>query len=114
MADHDFQQLTSNQQETWTLFAVRFHDRAGCGELRAQLMVAHLEWAAAHREQVRVAGSLREAPGATPVGGLWVVRAPNREAVEALIASDPFTTGGLRERWEIYYWSKALPEPTTF
>ena len=49
-----------------------------------------------------------------PVGGLWVVRAPDRAAVEALIATDPFTTGGLRAGWDIFHWSKALPQPVSF
>ncbi|RTL34204.1 MAG: hypothetical protein EKK53_26975 [Burkholderiales bacterium] len=111
---HDFAALTANAQEDWTLFAVRFHDKPGAGDLRRQLLQAHLEWVAAHQDVVRVAGSLRDEPGGTPVGGLWVVRAANRAAVEALIATDPFTTGGLRASWEIFYWSKALPQPVSF
>jgi len=114
MAEHDFQALTTNAHEDWTLFAVRFHDRPGTGELRRQLLQAHLEWVAAHAGMLRAAGSLRESPEGTPVGGLWVVRAPGKAAVEALIATDPFTTGGLRASWDIFYWSKALPEPVSF
>lgn len=114
MAEHDFAALTSNAHEDWTLFAIRFHDRPGTGELRRALLQAHLEWVAAHRDAVRVAGSLRESPDATPVGALWVVRAPSKAAVEALIATDPFTTGGLRAGCDIFYWSKALPEPVSF
>lgn len=104
----------SNPGEDWTLFAVRFHDRMDQGDLRRSHLQAHVTWAASHAEELRIAGSLREHPEATPVGGLWVVRAPNREAVEALIATDPFTQVGLRERWEIYHWSKAVPGPTSF
>jgi uncharacterized protein len=111
---HDFAALTANAHEDWTLFAIRFHDKPGAGVLRTQLLQAHLEWVAAHADTLRAAGSLRESPGATPMGGLWVVRAPDRAAVEALIATDPFTTGGLRASWEIFYWSKALPQPVSF
>jgi uncharacterized protein YciI len=114
MPEQSFTTLTAHTHEDWTLFAVRFHDRPGCAELRQQWLAAHLAWVAEHRDVVRVAGSLREVPEATPVGGLWVVRAPDKAAVEALIATDPFTTCGLRASWDIYYWSKALPEPTTF
>ncbi|MFT7724771.1 MAG: YciI family protein [Roseateles sp.] len=63
-------------------------------------MPVHLEGVAAHADPLRAAGSLRESPEATPVGGLWIVRAPDRAAVEALIAADPFTTGGLRAGWD--------------
>ncbi len=111
---HDFAALTTNAHEDWTLFAVRLHDKPGTGELRRQLLQAHLAWCAAHADTLRAAGSLRETPDATPVGGLWVVRAPSKAAVEALIATDPFTTGGLRAGWDILHWSKALPQPVSF
>ncbi len=114
MAEHDFAVLTANAHEDWTLFAVRFHDKPDAGALRQQLMQAHLEWVATQRSMLRVAGSLRASPEATPVGALWVVRAPDTAAVEALIATDPFTTGGLRAGWDIFHWSKALPEPVSF
>lgn len=114
MADHDFATLTRNAHESWTLFAIRFHDKPGAGGLRQQLLQAHLEWVAAQGDALRVAGSLRESPEATPVGALWVVRAPDKAAVEAMIATDPFTTGGLRAGWDIFYWSKALPVPASF
>lgn len=114
MSTHDFATLTANAHEDWTLFAIRFHDKPGAGDLRRQLLQAHLEWVAAQGDAIRVAGSLRESPGATPVGALWVVRAPDKTAVEALIATDPFTTGGLRAGWEIYHWSKALPQAVSF
>ncbi|MFG6466023.1 YciI family protein [Roseateles sp. BYS87W] len=110
----DFATLTANAHEDWTLFAVHFQDRAGAGGLRRQWLQAHLEWVAQHADAVRVAGSLRHEPEGTPVGGLWVVRAPNKAAVEALIATDPFTTCGLRAGWDIHYWSKALPQPVSF
>lgn len=111
---HDFAALTTNAHEDWTLFAVRFHDKPGAGALRRELLQAHLEWVAAQAGALRVAGSLRESPEATPVGALWVVRAPDKAAVEALIATDPFTTGGLRAGWDIFHWSKALPQPASF
>ncbi|MRC56927.1 hypothetical protein GH877_30180 [Bacillus thuringiensis] len=82
--------------------------------MRPELLQAHREWGAAQGEQLRVAGTLSESPEATPIGGLWVVRAADKAAVEALIATDPFTTGGLRAGWDIYHWSKALPQPVSF
>ena len=58
---------------------------------------------------ILVAGSLRAAPGDAPVGGLWVVEADTRDEAEAVYATDPFWTEGLRDRVEIHFWSKALP-----
>ena len=45
------------------LFAVLFTDRADQGALRSAHLQSHIDWVAAHQAQVRVAGSLREAPG---------------------------------------------------
>lgn len=47
-------------------------------------------------------------PQAVPRGGLWVVEAPSKEAVLALVQSDPFYTCGLRQDVEVLHWSKAL------
>ena len=92
------------------LFAVRFHDRADRRATRERFLDAHIAWLAARRDRVLVAGSLRTEPGTAPVGGLWIVEAESRAEVEAIYATDPFWTEGLRERVEIHLWSKALPE----
>lgn len=92
------------------LFAVIFTDRSGQGALRAKHLQAHIEWVAAHRDQVRIAGSLRDEPGETPQGGLWIVEAESKEAVHRLMLSDPFWTCGLRERVQVLHWSKALDQ----
>ena len=92
------------------LYAVRFHDRADRLATRERFLDAHVAWLDARRDRVLVAGSLRVEPGTAPVGGLWIVEAADRAEVEAIYASDPFWTEGLRERVEIHYWSKALPE----
>jgi uncharacterized protein YciI len=92
------------------LFAVLFTDRPGQGHLRAEYLQAHIDWVADHQAQVLVAGSLREEPGQVPKGGLWIVEAESKEAVHALMQSDPFSTCGLRERVEVLHWSKALDQ----
>jgi uncharacterized protein YciI len=91
------------------LFIVRFHDREEALALRHEHLQAHLDWLAANESVVRIAGSLREDPVLPPVGALWIVEATSREAVQALIATDPFSVAGLRERVEILHWSKAFP-----
>ena len=92
-------------------YVVRFHDRADRLAVRERWLAAHVAWVGARRDRVLVAGSLRAAPGDAPVGGLWIVEAESRAEVEAIVATDPFWTEGLRERVEIWHWSKALPEP---
>ena len=90
------------------LFAVLFIDKPGQGALRAAQLAAHIAWVDAHKEQVLVAGSLRENPADVPKGGLWVVQATDKAAVHALMQTDPFCTCGLRQSVEVLHWNKAL------
>ena len=90
------------------LFAVIFTDRPGQSALRAQHLQAHIDWVASHSDTVRVAGSLREAPDQVPQGGLWIVEAPDKASVHALMQTDPFWTCGLRENVQVLHWSKAV------
>ena len=90
------------------LFAVLFTDKPDHGALRAEQLAAHIEWVDRHKDVVLVAGSLRQEPQEVPRGGLWVVEAPGKDAVFALMKTDPFWTCGLRERVEVLHWSKAL------
>lgn len=92
------------------LFAVIFTDRPNQGALRTRHLQAHIDWVAAHQDTVRVAGSLRAAPDQVPQGGLWIVEAPSKDSVHALMQSDPFWTCGLREHVQVLHWSKALDQ----
>jgi uncharacterized protein YciI len=92
------------------LYVVRFYDRTDRLTVRDQFLRAHVAWLDEHREQVLIGGSLRDAPGIPPVGGLWLVEAQSKAAVEELMKTDPFWVNGLRERYEIFFWSKAFPE----
>jgi uncharacterized protein YciI len=89
------------------LFVVLFTDRPDQGDLRATHLQAHIEWVSAHQEQVRVAGSLREELEQVPKGGLWIVESESKERVHQLMQTDPFWTCGLRQRAEVFHWSKA-------
>lgn len=90
------------------LFAVLFTDKPGHGALRAEFLQAHVDWVAQHQDMVLVAGSLRAKPADVPRGGLWIVEAPSKDAVHALMRTDPFWTCGLRQGVEVLHWNKAL------
>jgi uncharacterized protein len=92
------------------LFAVIFTDKAGHGAVRTQNLTAHIEWLEQNRAVIPVGGSLRREPGETPRGGLWIANANSKEELDALLRTDPFFTSGLRESYEILYWSKANAE----
>lgn len=90
------------------LFVVLFTDKLGQAALRAAQLAAHIAWVDAHKEEVLVAGSLRENLADVPKRGLWVVQAPDKAAVHALVQTDAFYTCGLRLSVEVLHWSKAL------
>jgi uncharacterized protein YciI len=95
------------------LFAVRFHDDPDRSEVRKTCFDAHLDWLHRHRDKVLAAGSLRPEPGSAPVGGLWIVEAADKDAVEVLLQSDPFWVHGLRQSVEIHFWHKAFAQAVT-
>ncbi len=92
------------------LFIIRFDDAPDSREIRNRYLDEHLAWLDQRRQQVLVAGSLRETPESTPVGGLWIVEAESRQAARALFQSDPFWVNGMRAGVEILHWSKAFPD----
>jgi uncharacterized protein YciI len=101
------------QRLTIMLFIVQFTDKPEGLPLRSQLLPAHLEWLETNRDSVLVAGSLRHQPEAAPVGGCWVVEAGAKADVEALVRTDPFWIGGLRDSCQVFHWSKAFPDQLT-
>lgn len=93
-----------------TLYAIRFTDRPDALTTRKQYLAAHIDWLDRHKDTVLVPGSLRPEPGQDAVGGLWIVEAPDKKTIEALLQSDPFWIHGLRQGYEILHWSKAFPD----
>jgi uncharacterized protein YciI len=85
-------------------------DRADRMPVREQYLQDHIQWLDDNRGKVLVAGALREAPETKPVGGLWIVEAESRADIESLIHTDPFWVNSLRERFEIYHWTKVFQD----
>lgn len=92
------------------LFVIRFTDKPDSQPVREQYLEEHIAWLDKRRESVLVAGSLRQEPDANPVGAFWVVEAESKNRAAEIFESDPFWTNGMREKVEIYHWSKAFPE----
>ena len=96
--------------EKKVLYVVRFTDKPNTAALRKELLAAHIAWLDEHKEMILVPGSLRPDHGADTVGGMWIVEAKDKKTIEGLFQSDPFWVKGLRQSYEILYWSKAFPE----
>src|SRR5438067_5662000 len=94
------------------LFILKFTNNPERAGLLGQYYPAHVQWLKEHESVVLVAGAIRSAPDATPIGGLWIVQAETKADVEALFQTDPFWVNGLRQGYEILYWYKAFPDKT--
>src|SRR5262245_2825685 len=78
------------------LFIGRFTNKPERAASISQYYPAHVEWLKQNDSVIIAAGSLRTEPAATPIGGLWIVRANSKSEVEALFQTDPFWVQGLR------------------
>ena len=92
------------------LFIGRFTDKPNMGDLRQKLFPAHLEWLEANKNAVLVPGAVKEDVDGPGLGGLWIIEADSKAAVEELYKGDPFWTNGLREKVKIYFWKKAFED----
>ena len=92
------------------LYVVRFVDKPGRQDLRQTFLPAHIDWLDRNKDVVLIGGSLRENPGDVPLGGLWLLDAPGKAEVEALLKTDPFWIHGLRQSHEVLHWFKAFPD----
>jgi uncharacterized protein YciI len=92
------------------LFILRFTNNPEKVHLVGQYYPAHVEWLKERESMILVPGAIRTDPAAPPLGGLWIVRAESKDEVEALFRTDPFWVNGLRQGYEILYWSKAFPD----
>jgi uncharacterized protein len=94
------------------LFIARFINNPERLALVPQYYPAHVEWLKQHESAILVPGAVRTEPDAAPLGGVWIVRADSKAEVEELFRTDPFWVNGLRQSYEILYWSKAFPDKT--
>lgn len=88
-------------------FVALFEDRPDGGAVRDANAEAHEAFLRRHKGTILLAGALREQQGGRPVGGLWLFEAESREAVDAIIAEDPFFTEGLRRSIRVLSWGTA-------
>jgi uncharacterized protein YciI len=82
------------------LFVLVCHDKPNSLELRMATREAHLAYARENLAQVKMAGALLDEAGAM-AGSLFIMDVPDRAAVEAFNAADPYQKAGVFGRVDI-------------
>lgn len=91
-------------------FALYCVDKPGTATLRAALRVPHLEYARMQQHRFRFGGPLLDDAG-QPRGSLMILDLPDRAALDAHMARDPFFGAGLFESVSIWSTRQVLPIP---
>ena len=92
------------------LYAIYCLDRPGQAGLRAATRQAHLDFLAPYVERIRFAGPLLAEDGESMVGSLLVIDFPDRAAVDAFLAADPYAKAGLFQSAVARPWRQVLPK----
>jgi uncharacterized protein YciI len=82
------------------LYKLACFDNPDSLDLRMATRPAHLAYAGENLAQVKMAGALLDDAG-DMAGSLFIMDVPDRAAVEAFNAADPYQTAGLFGRVEI-------------
>ena len=86
-------------------YIAMFEDTGPMAEVRRQIESAHWDHLAQHRDEIKMAGGLRDVPGGAYVGGLWVFEVASRERAVALIEADPYFQVHPRP-YRLHVWGK--------
>lgn len=91
---------------------VIFKDEPGMAEHRKAYFPDHLAYLTSRKDIFLDGGSLAEKEGETPTGGIWIVRATERDEIVRLIEGDPMYRPELR-RYQIFATGKkfSVAEP---
>ncbi len=85
-------------------------DKADSLDLRMATREAHLAYVRENLGMVPAAGPLLDGEGRMN-GSLFIMEAPDAEAVEAFSAADPYRLAGLFDRVEIRAWRQSVGAP---
>jgi uncharacterized protein YciI len=91
------------------IFIVQALDRPGTRALRTQARVPHLAFVADHASVFRFGGPLLGDDG-RPLGSLMVLDLPDRDALDAHLAADPFFGSGLFQTVQVWQSAQVVPE----
>lgn len=85
-------------------------DKADSLPLRRRLRATHLRYMIRHRGRILNGGPLLDEAG-SPVGSVMALAYDEKREVEAFLADEPYTKGGLFETVVVRRWRQMVPEP---
>jgi uncharacterized protein len=91
-------------------FVVYAVDKSGHAKLRADTRPVHLDYLRKHAGHIVIAGPILDEAGEDSIGSLLIMDFPDRAAVEAFAAGDPYAKAGLFASVRIRPWRKVFPE----
>jgi uncharacterized protein YciI len=102
-----FNKIRQAGEDGMMVFVVLFADNDDRADQRMRYMPEHLDFLDRNQKLIQAAGPLRDVNG-QPAGGLWVVAAEDRCAVQRLVEQDPFWPTGLRKSVTILHWQQVF------
>jgi hypothetical protein len=91
------------------LYYVHCIDKPGRQDVRLANRAAHLDYSRTHIDHVVIGGPTLTEDGQGMTGSVFIVDFPDRAAVEAHFANDPYAKAGLFEAVIIRPYKKVLP-----
>lgn len=85
-------------------------DKANSVDLRMKTRPEHLAWVEQEVSGPVFIGPILADDGATPIGSVFIVEAPDLAAARALAARDPYAKAGLFERTIVQPVRKVFPK----
>jgi uncharacterized protein YciI len=90
-------------------FFVRCIDKPKHQEVRQANRPAHAEFLKANIEKVLIAGPTLTDDGQGMTGSVLVLDMPDRAALDAFLAQDPYAKAGLFEKVQVSVYKKVFP-----
>jgi len=78
-------------------------DKPGMLEMRLSKRPEHLDYLKTLGDRIKVGGAMLS-DDEHPLGSLLIIEAEDRDAIEAVVAADPFAKAGVFERVDIRPW----------
>lgn len=85
-------------------------DRPDGGKRRQELRLAHLEYVAGRQHLLKFGGPIQD-DGGRAVGSSFIFSVPDRAALDAYMADDPYFRDGLFEAVFVRRTRQVVPEP---